>query len=106
MTLVAVCGGEQCAGATEPALQRLRPLVRRVPGAILVRTPCLAAGCGRADAPEGAHGAVVRVQRCRRDTDGLRPVGRPVEIKATDPEGCARTVSAWLRAGQVLRWPA
>lgn len=94
--MVGVCGSGRCAPATDAVVDALRPVVRDVGDAVLVRT----GGCPQAGACAHAEGTYVLVQRC---TDTLVPVGRATRLVSADPCSCARTVRAWLRGHRVLK---
>lgn len=96
--LVAVCGAGACGRRCARVIDALRPVIRAEPAAILMRTTCLDPRC-RDGGPDEDPAPRVRVQPWA-DRDGPRR-GRVCDIKAVDPEACARTVGSWLRSDRL-----
>lgn len=92
--VVAVCSGGVCAEHSEPVLDALRPVIRAEPGAVLMRTTCLDAGCDGHSSPV-EHPPRVRIQPWTASGD--RAAGRVCQLEGTDQQACARLVASWLR---------
>ena len=86
---VMVCGGSRCARRTDATLDTLKPLIRRAPRSVLMRTGCPAvdeAACGGQD-------PTVVLQRCDAR---MRPRVRPRVVEFDDLCDLRRQVARWL----------
>jgi len=92
LAAVLVCGGACCAGQSNgghPVIDALKPLVRRTPHAVLIRTACLHP---HDDCP-GDHGAcAVGLQLCDAHLAPLSPCTPLAGTAAT----AYRRVEAWF----------
>lgn len=89
---VMVCERGDCAHGSDDVVEALRPLVRRTPQAMLVRTACLQPH-GACDGHVEAVGSCwVRMQQCTRD---LRPVGASTAVRGS-ASAAYRRVERWL----------